>query len=227
MATFRYAPPALEFRDLVKDFGKVRALQGLELRVERGEVYGFLGRNGAGKSTAIRIAMGISRSTSGDAMVFGERMTANATGVRRRIGYVAQEQTFYGWMTARTIGQFVSGFYPGWQDEEYERLIDQMGLPPQRKIRAYSGGMKAKLALALALAHRPDLLILDEPTAGLDAVARREFIEMVREQAECSHRTTFFSSHLIDEVETAADRVGSTREGGSTRVISFLSPRAR
>ena len=201
------------FRGLVKNYSKVQALCGLDLNVKQGEVYGFLGRNGAGKSTAIRIAMGISNPTAGTVLVFGETMTAGAVNARRRIGYVAQEQTFYGWMTATTIGQFVSGFYPTWQCQEYSRLLTQLELPLNRKIRTFSGGMKAKLALALALAHKPELLILDEPTAGLDAVARREFIEMVREQAEQTNRTTFFSSHLIDEVEAAADRVGIIEAG--------------
>lgn len=199
---------ALAFCGVAKNYGKVQALHDLDLNVKQGEVYGFLGRNGAGKSTAIRIAMGISDPTAGTVLVFGEAMNPRAVNARRRIGYVAQEQTFYGWMTATTIGQFVRGFYPTWQCQEYSRLLAQLELPLKRKIRTFSGGMKAKLALALALAHKPELLILDEPTAGLDAIARREFIEMVREQAEHTNRTTFFSSHLIDEVEAAADRVG-------------------
>lgn len=221
--------PALEFRALAKNFGSIKALRGLDLNVKQGEVYGFLGRNGAGKSTAIRIAMGITKPTAGSVRVFGETMTAKAVAARQRIGYVAQEQGFYGWMTVDSIGQFVSGFYPGWRSEEYRRILDQLDLPRSRKIRGFSNGMKAKLALALALAHKPELLILDEPTAGLDAIARREFIEMVREQAEQSNRTTFFSSHLIDEVETAADRVGIIEEGRAIYEgdLATLSSRVR
>lgn len=205
--------PALTFQNLTKQYGRVWALRGLNLQVGQGEVYGFLGRNGAGKSTAIRIAMGITKATAGGVKVFGKHLTANAVKTRQRIGYVAQEQNFYGWMTAASIGQFVSGFYPRWRDDEYSRLLKQLELPVDRKIKTFSGGMKAKLALAVALAHKPELLVLDEPTAGLDAIARREFIEMVREQAEQTNRTTFFSSHWIDEVETAADRVGIIEEG--------------
>jgi ABC-2 type transport system ATP-binding protein len=111
-------------------------------------------------------------------------------------------------MTPVTIGRFVSGFYPTWDAAEYGRLIAALDLPRDRKIGAFSGGMKARLALALALAPRPRLLVLDEPMAGLDPVARREFLEMVRDQAERTGRTTLFSSHVLAEVERAADRVG-------------------
>ncbi len=203
----------IEIKLLTKRYGRVRALNELDLSVKEGEVYGFLGRNGAGKSTTIRIMMGITKPTSGTLLLFGKSLGRNRNELRQSIGYVAQEQNFYGWMTPQSIGKFVRGFFPTWDDEEYRRLIRILDLPESRKIRTFSGGMRAKLALALALAHRPPLLLLDEPTAGLDAVARREFIEMVRDQAENTGRTTFFSSHLIDEVEAAADRVGIIENG--------------
>ncbi len=203
----------IEIKRLTKRYGKVRALNELDLSVKEGEVYGFLGRNGAGKSTTIRIMMGITKPTSGALLLFGKPLDKNRNELRQSIGYVAQEQNFYGWMTPKSIGEFVRGFFPTWDDKEYRRLIRTLDLPESRKIRTFSGGMRAKLALALALAHRPPLLLLDEPTAGLDAVARREFIEMVRDQAENTSRTTFFSSHLIDEVEAAADRVGIIENG--------------
>lgn len=212
----------LETRGLCKAYGKVEALSGLDLQVRRGEVYGFLGRNGAGKSTTIRIIMGITRPSAGEYQLFGG--AGRRIEARQRIGYVAQEQNFYGWMTPITLGRFVRGFYPKWDDDAYQRLIHNMDLPAGRKVRTFSGGMKVKLALALALAHHPDLLVLDEPTAGLDPVARREFLEMVRDQAERSGRTTFFSTHLIDEIEIAAHRVGilddgRTRYQGSIREL--------
>ena len=129
------------------------------------------------------------------------------------IGYVAQEQNFYGWMTAETIGRFVSAFYPRWEDAEFRRLLGVLEIPRAQKLRTFSQGNSTKLALALALAHRPPLLVLDEPTAGMDAVTRREFMEIVRDQAERARRTTLFSSHLIDEVEVAADRIGIIEDG--------------
>ena len=195
-------------RGLVKRYGTVEALRGLDLTVEPGRVYGFLGRNGAGKSTALRIIMGITQATSGDVELFGRRQRGEDTAARRRIGYVAQEQSFYGWMTPLRLGAFVRGFYPTWDGAEYERLLTLLDVPRERRIQTFSGGTHAKLALALALAHRPELLVLDEPTAGMDAVARREFIELVQAQARRTGRTTLFSSHLIDEVELAADTVG-------------------
>lgn len=118
-------------------------------------------------------------------------------------------------MTPVTLGDFVGAFYPTWDREEFRRLVRVLDLPPDRKVGTFSGGMKVKLGLALALAHRPRLLVLDEPMAGLDPVARREFLEMVRDQAESSGRTTFFSTHLIDEIELAAHRVGIV-DGGRT-----------
>lgn len=221
------APTVLELRGLRKSYGSLPVLCGLDLQVRRGEVYGFLGRNGAGKSTTIRILMAISRADDGELELFGEAANRRGLALRQRIGYVAQEQNFYGWMTPLSLGRFVRGFYPTWRDDAFLDLLRQLGLPLRRKVRTFSGGMKVKLALALALAPDPELLILDEPTAGLDPVARREFLEMIRQQAQVSERTTFFSTHLIDEVEFAAHRVGIV-DAGRTRfqgTVAELSER--
>jgi ABC-2 type transport system ATP-binding protein len=211
-------PDVIEVRGLAKRYGRVEALRGVDLTVRRGDVYGFLGRNGAGKSTTIRILMGITHPSGGMVRMFGEDGGRDLVGRRRRIGYVAQEQAFYGWMTPLAMGRFVRGFFPRWDDAEFARLISPgvLDVPPDRRIRTFSGGMKVKLALAIALAHRPPLLLLDEPTAGLDPVARREFLEIVRDEAERSGTTTFFSSHLVDEIELVAKRV-AILEGGRTR----------
>ncbi|MDQ3032705.1 MAG: ABC transporter ATP-binding protein [Myxococcota bacterium] len=209
-------PDAIEVRGLTKRYGGLEALRGVDLTVRPGDVYGFLGRNGAGKSTTIRILMGITRPTGGVVRMFGDQAGRDLVGWRQRIGYVAQEQSFYGWMTPNAMGRFVRGFFPRWDDAEFARLIRVLDVPPARRIRTFSGGMKVKLALAIALAHRPPLLLLDEPTAGLDPVARREFLEIVRDEAERSGRTTFFSSHLITEIELVAKRL-AILEGGLTR----------
>jgi ABC-2 type transport system ATP-binding protein len=210
------AETVLEARGLGKRYGGVVALDGLDLNVARGEVYGFLGKNGAGKSTTIRILMGITRQDRGEVRLFGELAKGSHVRLRERIGYVAQEQTFYGWMSAKRLGNFVGSFYPTWASSEFEQRCRQLEVPLDRKVQTFSGGMRVKLALALALAHRPALLILDEPTAGLDPVARREFLEIVRADADRTGRTTFFSTHLIDEVELVANRVAIV-DGGRTR----------
>lgn len=216
--------PVLVARQLAKRFGELEALRGLDLTVQQGEVVGLLGRNGAGKSTALRIMMGIHRPTSGELRLFGEPLVFGDPRPRRMIGYVAQEQHFYGWMTPVALGEFVSGFFPTWDHAEYQRLLRGLDVPAGRKVRTFSGGMVAKLALCLALAHRPPLLILDEPTAGMDPVARREFIDIVQSQARASGCTTLFSSHLIDEVEAAASTVvivdaGRTLYEGSVEAL--------
>jgi ABC-2 type transport system ATP-binding protein len=185
----------LSTRGLKRAFGKVQAVDGLDLSVQTGEIYGFLGVNGAGKTTAIRMLMGIIKPDAGV------------------IGYVSQEQTFYPWMTCRMLGRFVGGLYPTWDKEEFERLLRVLDLPPDRKSSQLSGGMRVKLALALALAPRPALLILDEPTSGLDPLARREFLNIIRQQAREHRRTTLFSSHIIGEIERVADRVGIIHRG--------------
>lgn len=202
----------LWLQDVHKRYGTVPALSGLELQLSPGQVYGFLGRNGAGKSTALRIVMGITRADRGSVALFGEPVKPGNVRARQRIGYVAQEQHFYPWMTPERLGAFVGAFYPRWDKQHYARLITSFELPP-RKVATYSGGMKVKLALALALAHHPELLVLDEPTAGLDAVVRREFIDILQELAVSGQHTTLFSSHLIDEVEMVASRVGIVEQG--------------
>lgn len=203
----------LDARGLVKRYGRVQALRGLDVSVGRGEVYGFLGRNGAGKSTTIRVLMGITHVDAGEVRLFGQPARGGHVKLRERIGYVAQEQSFYGWMDARRLGRFVGSFYPTWSEADFVRRCQALEVPLERRVQGFSGGMKMKLALCLALAHRPELLILDEPTAGLDPVARREFLEIVRDDADHTGRTTLFSTHLIDEVELVADRVGIVDEG--------------
>ena len=203
---------AVELQGVRKKYGSVDVLQGVDLQLAAGEVCAFLGRNGAGKSTTLRIVMGITRPDAGSVKLFGASVAPGDTKQRRRIGYVAQEQHFYEWMTPESIGRFVSAFYPTWSDVEYARLLRLLDVPP-RKIRTFSGGTKVKLALALALAHDPELLVFDEPTAGLDPIARREFVEIVRELASNGRRALLFSSHLIDEVERISHRVGILEQG--------------
>ncbi len=203
----------LEVRGLRRHFGRVAAVDGLDLNVYEGEIYGFLGINGAGKTTTIRLLMGILAADEGTISILGETTRRTSVAQKQRIGYVSQEQHFYPWMTCRALGRFVGSFYPTWEAAEFKRLLDVFEIPEDRRSTELSGGMRAKLALALALAPRPAVLILDEPTAGLDPVARREFMEIIVAQSRQHGRTTLFSSHLIDEVERCADRVGIVQQG--------------
>ena len=207
-------PPAvLRAHCLCRSFGRVRAVDGLDMTVRRGEIYGFLGRNGAGKTTTIRAMMGIISADDGEIELFGESVRRISVRHKRMIGYVSQEQFYYPWMTCRQLGNFVSGFYPSWDIDEFKRLLKVLDLPPDRRTSQLSGGMRVKLALALALSPRPALLILDEPTAGLDPVARREFLDLIEAQARNHQRTTFFSTHLVNEVERIAGKVGIIDNG--------------
>lgn len=204
---------AIETRELVKRFGKKLAVDHLDLKVPSGSVYAFLGRNGAGKTSTIRILLNLLDRTSGEAYVLGLDPRRRDLEIKRRVGYVAEAQKMYDWMTVSQIIWFCSGFYPSWDRGFTEDLLRMLELPPEEKLRTLSRGTQAKVALLLAMAHRPELLILDEPTAGLDVIVRRDFLEGVIELIQQEGRTVFFSSHLVHEVERVADWVGIIDRG--------------
>lgn len=206
-------PDAIRLSNVQHRFGRVTALDGLSLTVREGQLYGFLGRNGAGKTTTLRLLMGVLTAREGEVEVLGERVRRVSVGLKRRIGYVSQEQHFYPWMTARQLGRFVRAFYPTWDDAEFTRLLAALDVPADRRNVELSGGTRTKLALALALAPRPALLLLDEPTSGLDPVARHEFNQQVSLLVKERGTTVFFSSHLVDEVEDVATHVGIIDRG--------------
>ena len=205
--------PAVQLTDLTRRFGRVRALDGLSLTARSGEIYGFLGRNGAGKTTTLRILMGIMKADGGTIEILGRRVRKVSVALKRQIGYVSQEQSFYPWMTAQQLGRFVAAFYPSWDSQEYLRLLRLLDVPPDRRSIELSGGTRTKLGLALALAPRPPLLLLDEPTTGLDPVARREFNEMVASMVDERGTTVFLSSHLVEDIQNTATRVGIIQAG--------------
>ncbi len=205
-------PPVIRLEKLTKRFGSETALDDVSLEVHPGTVFALLGENGAGKTTAIRIMLGLAEPNSGRTEVLGLPSAARGMEIRQRVGYVPESPTLYEWMTVEEIGWFTAGFYGGGFLPEYAGLVDQFKLPPKKKIKALSKGMRAKVTLSLALAHRPELLILDEPTSGLDAMIRLEFLDSMVDRA-AEGKTIFLSSHQIAEVERVADVVAILRRG--------------
>jgi ABC-2 type transport system ATP-binding protein len=204
---------AIETVGLSKRFGRQLAVDNLSLQVPTGSVFAFLGRNGAGKTTAIRMMLNLLPRTLGEARLLGLDSSGDALEIKRRTGYVAEAQRMYDWMKVDEIIWFCKGFYPTWDGRLAAELKAKLQLPGDKKLGQLSRGMQAKLALLLALAHRPELLILDEPTAGLDVVVRRDFLEGVIELIQEEGRTVFFSSHLVHEVERVANWVGLLDHG--------------
>jgi ABC-2 type transport system ATP-binding protein len=204
--------PVIRLDKLSKRFGPQVALQDVSLEVPPGVVFALLGENGAGKTTAIRIMLGLLEADSGEAEVLGLRSARAGLEIRRRVGYVPERLTLYEWMTVGEIGWFTAGFYGEGFLPEYRRLAAQFGLPDRQKIKNLSKGMRAKVALSLAMAHQPELLVLDEPTSGLDALVRREFLESMVDRAAAG-QTVFLSSHQIAEVERVADIVAILHQG--------------
>jgi ABC-2 type transport system ATP-binding protein len=204
--------PIIRLENLTKRFGDEMALDRVSLEVPPGVVFALLGENGAGKTTAIRIMLGLAEPNSGGAEVLGLNSAKQGLRIRQRVGYVSERPTLYEWMTVEEIGWFTAGFYgPGFLPE-YVKLIAQFGLSPRKKLKTLSKGTHAKVALSLALALQPELLILDEPTSGLDALVRREFLESMVDRA-AQGQTVFLSSHQIGEVERVADIVAILRRG--------------
>ncbi len=206
--------PVIETVDLEHAFGPEPVLRKLGLEVPHGSVYGLLGRNGSGKTTLVRLLLGILRPRAGTCRVLGLDPVHDAIRIRSRVGYVPQESDFdLGMPVAETL-RFFGSFYPEtWNDESAGALLERFELSRRPKGGALSVGQKARLALVTGLAFDPELLILDEPTAGLDAVVRRDFIETIIEFMTVRGRTVFLSSHLLNEVELLADRVAVVERG--------------
>ncbi|MCA9212595.1 MAG: ABC transporter ATP-binding protein [Planctomycetales bacterium] len=212
--------PIIRLRNVSKRFGKTQALDQVSIEVPPGVVFALLGENGAGKTTMIRILLGLETPDAGTAEVLGLNSKADSLEIRRRIGYVAERPTLYDWMTVDQIGWFAAGFYAPGYLENYRSYIRQYELDPNQKLKNMSKGMKAKVGLSLAMSHNPSLLILDEPTSGLDTLVRREFLESMVDLT-ANGRSVFLSSHQIIEVERVADIVAIVR-GGKILLIESL-----
>ena len=211
---------AVEAANLSKDYGGDRGLFDLDLVVQPGEVFGFLGPNGAGKTTTIRLLMGLIRPTAGSAAIFGLDCQRQAVEVKRRVGFVPGELPQFGGLRGAEVAAYILGLRGGVEEGRVASIADRFELDLSRRYREYSRGNKQNLALLLAFAHRPDLLILDEPTGGLDPLNQQTFYDLVRE-ARDGGATVFLSSHILSEVEHVCDRVGIIRQGRLVRVSSL------
>src|SRR5438477_2937643 len=199
----------IETAELRKIYDGVEAVRGLNLQVPAGSICGLLGRNGAGKTTTIKVLLGMARPTSGQARVFGLAADApeSSMEIRRRTGFVSEEKDLYDYMTVEGMIRFTAAFFPRWRGDLEKRYLHAFELPPDRKIKALSRGMRTKLALLLALCRGAELLILDEPTSGLDPAVTEEVLQALVAQVASEEMTVFFSSHQIAEVDQIADRV--------------------
>jgi ABC-2 type transport system ATP-binding protein len=211
----------IELRGVDKSFGKTQVLRGMSLAVERGKTFAFLGRNGAGKTTTIRMLLGLLQRDGGEVRVLGLDPAAEPIKVRARVGYLAENQQMYGWMRVEEIVRFVAPFYPTWDHDLALKYLREFELPLATKIKHLSKGQTVRLGLVLALAHRPELVILDDPSLGLDPVMRKQFNRDVIDHLQDEGRTVFYSSHLLYEVEPVADEV-AILDGG--RLVRSADP---
>jgi len=203
----------ISFEKLTCYYGKHKAVDTLSLDVPEGEVFALLVRNGAGKSSAIRCLLGFQAPTRGRTRVLGYDSRDLPARERGRIGYVAEGQKLIGWMRVKDLIAFQKATFPTFDAELCRSTIQRLGLPEKRRVFQLSRGMRAQLALALALAPRPELMILDDPAMGLDTVVRREFLEVMIDLIQEQGRTVLFTSHILTDVERVADRIAILDHG--------------
>jgi ABC-2 type transport system ATP-binding protein len=220
------AAPAIQAEGLTKSYGSSRGVVDLTFEVERGEVFGYLGPNGAGKTTTIRLLLDLIRPTRGRAVVLGLDARRDSVEVRRHVGYVPGELALYPRLTGREHLSFYASLRGGVDPRAVNDLIERLDLDLDRPVADLSKGNRQKVALVQALMHRPDLLVLDEPTSGIDPLVQQEFYRLVRERTAAGG-TVLLSSHVLSEVEHVADRVAIVREGRLVVVEDVAGLKAR
>src|SRR5437773_5350879 len=214
------AAAAIRTSRLTKDYGRGRGLFDLDLQIPEQEVFGYLGPNGSGKTTTIRLLMGMIRATGGSAHIFGLDSTRDSVEVKRRVGYLPGDVPQFGSLRGAEVVAYLGGMRGGVDRATVRKLAERFDLDLSRRFREYSSGNKQKLAIVVAFMHRPDLLILDEPTSGLDPLNQQEFYALLRETRD-DGATVFLSSHILSEVEHVCDRVGIIRDGRLVRVAQL------
>jgi ABC-2 type transport system ATP-binding protein len=203
----------LNIRNLSKSFGRKAILKNFDLTLERGKVYGLLGKNGAGKTTLIRMILGVIPQDSGEINYKGQKLKFGDAAYKREIGFIPEDSIFYSWMTIKELLKFNSSFYPKWNKTKAEEYLDRLSLDDKVKIKHLSRGMKLKVGLVVALAAEPEFLVLDDPTSGLDVPTRQDFSrDIIREILE-GGTTILFSSHLVHELEGIIDKLGILQTG--------------
>ena len=206
-------PNAVDISGLSRKFGSKLALNQVSLQVKRGRVFGLVGANGAGKTTLIKHLLGRLKPESGSVRVFGFDPVADPVAVLSRIGYLSEQRDLPAWMRVDELLRYSEAFYPKWDMAYAEGLREQFGLDPRAKIKTLSRGENAKAGLLIALAFRPELLLLDEPSSGLDPVVRRDILEAIIRTVADEGRTVLFSSHLLEEVDRVADELAMMFDG--------------
>ena len=205
--------PVVEVAGLHRRFRRKQALEDVSIKVPRGVVFGLVGENGAGKTTLVKHLLGALKAKKGSVRVFGMDPVAHPVEVLSRTGYLSEDRDLPGWMCVGELMRYTQAFYPGWDEAYAEALRTRFALAADARIKQLSRGEKAKAGLLMALAYRPELLLLDEPSSGLDASARRHILEAIVRTVAEEGRTVVFSSHLLDEVERVADVVAMVHQG--------------
>ncbi len=205
--------PVIQIEALAKNFGQRAVLSHVNLAISRGTVVGLLGTNGSGKSTLIKCLLGLLRVSSGSSRVFGDDSWSLSAAAKARLGYVPQDVRLYPWMTAPQVIDYTAAFYPQWDHALTNDLVRRWRVPADQRIGPFSPGELQKLGLILALGHRPDLLVLDEPVASLDPAARRDFLKSLLEVTQDMQHTVLLSTHITSDLERVASHVALLRDG--------------
>lgn len=210
----------IEAKNLTKSYGKNRGIENVNIDVKEGEIYGFIGPNGAGKSTTIKTLLNFIYPTSGSATIFGKDIVKESSRIKEYIGYVPSEVKYYDSIKVKDIMKYAQSFYPNTSTEDVKKICDEMELDMEKKMEELSLGNKKKVAIAQALIGKPKLLILDEPTNGLDPLMQKKLFKILKEEKKKGN-TIFLSSHNLSEVQNLCDRVAVIKEGKIVDVIEL------
>lgn len=204
--------PIFEIKGLEKSF-KDFSLKGIDISLNRGYIMGFIGPNGAGKTTTIKLMMNLLKKDSGEIKIFGKDYIQFEKEIKNKIGFVYDENQFYEELTIEEMKWVIAPFYENWNENLYKRYIKDFNLPPKKKIKDLSRGMKMKFSLAIALSHDADLLVMDEPTSGLDPVIRSELLEILSQTIQDENKAVFFSTHITSDLDKIADYIVLINDG--------------